>query len=347
MTCSSLCQTQPGTCRAQRIVKLLGTGSGSDTLCDILDRVFFKLQKQLEQHPLGEFDMDPDVSPDTQPHTDEDDSDFGPELLAVSALDKLVNSPPPSHPPPKRGKRVRLIPDDETCQAGATLTGLGAIAHSPRADSSMPEDAAANGEPAQQQQKKKRGRPKGSKNKSKAEADTEAAGAASAADSAPKGRTAERPPGKKRKKASAAGPSDPSELLHRSDSVTSPVLASSSPQAAVPSPETDVPHDRGQQSGSHPPPRSSSLHALAASIAASVRLPPLSKQQPAKQAQQPIQQLPQQASRQLQEQHQPTDAVTTAAAEAAPTNVAAKPDTEYLHSAMATIHALLDRSDTD
>ena len=323
------------------------------------------LQKQLEQHPLGEFDINPDISPGTHPNSDEDDSDFGPELLAVSALDKLVNSPPPSHPPPKRGKRVRFSPDDETCQAGATLTGLGAVPHSPRADSSVPEGATSNGDLAQQQQqqKKKPGRPKGSKNKRKAEAASEAAGAAPVAESAPKGRTAERPSAKKRKKASGAGPPDPPELLHRSGSVTSPVSASSSQQAAVPIPETSASHDRGQQTGSHPLPRSSSLHALAASIAASVRLPPLSKQQPAQQAQQrakqaqqaqqpaqqPLQQLPQQSSRQLQEhpQHQPMEAVITAAAEAAPANVAAKPDTEYLHSAMATIHALLDRSDSD
>ena len=287
--------------------------------------------------------MDHDISPGTQPHTDDDDSDFGPELLAVSALDQLVNSPPPSQPLSNQVNRVRFHADEATCQAGATLTGLGAVAHGLMAGFTALEETDANGGPAQQQ-KKKRGRPKGSKTKHKAEA----AGPASAADSAPKGRTPGRPPAKKRKKASdqaAAGPSDPAELPH-SDSVDSPVCASSS-QTPRTSPQTSAPQAIGLQSRQGPPPRSS-LHSLAASIAASVRLPPLSKQQPAPQAQQPRQQLPQQSFQQRQQHHQqqPMGTLATAAA-AAPSNLAVEPDTEYIDSAMETIHDLLQRSDSD
>ena len=287
--------------------------------------------------------MDHDASPGTQPHTDDNDSDFGPELLAVRALDQLVNSPPPTHPLSNGFKGVRFHADEATCQAGVTLTGLGAAAHVPRAASTALEEAGANGGPAQQQ-KKKRGRPKGSKTKSKAEA----AGAASAADSVPKGRTPGRAPAKKRKKASdqtAAGPSDPAEL-HYSDTVDSPVRASSS-QAPMIRPETSAPQAIGLQSRQGPPPRSS-LHSLAASIAASVRLPPLSKQQPAPQPQQVRQQLPQRSFQQLQQhrQQQPMGALTTAA-EAAPSHHAAAPNTDYINDAMDTIRGLLGRSDSD
>ena len=275
---------------------------------------------------------------------DNEDSDFGPELLAVRALDQLVNSPPPSQPLSSQVKRVRFHADKATCQAGATLTGLGAVAHGPRAGFTALEEAGAAGGPAQQQ-KKKRGRPKGSKIKHKAEA----AGTASAADSAPKGRSPGQPPAKKRKKASdqtAAGPSDPDELHHHNDPVNSPVGASSS-QAPMTSLDPSAPQDLGPQSRQPPPPRSS-LDSVAASIAASMRLPPLSKRQPALQAQQPRQELPRHSSQQLQQhlQQQPKGALTTAAG-AAPSNSAAEPDTEYLQSAMDTIHEWLDRSDSD
>ena len=301
----------------------------------------FTLQRQLEQQPLGEFGMDHDAFPGNQPHTDNDDSDFGPELLAVSALDQLVNSPPPSQAPPNRVKRVRFHADEAACQAGATLTGLGAVAHGPRIGFTAPDETEATGGPAQQQTKK-RGRPKGSKNKCKAEA----AGAASDVDIAPKGTT--RPPAKKRKKASeqtAAGPSDPAELHHNAN--LNSLVRAPSLQAPMTSPEISVPQDIGLQSIPNPPPQSS-LHSLAASIAASARLPPLSKQRSALQAQQPGQQLPQSSSQQLQQhlQQQPMQASKTAA-EAAPSNVAARSDTGYLQSAMDTIHELLERSDSD
>ena len=295
------------------------------------------LQRQLEQGPFGEFDMDPDITPGIQPDTDNDDSGFG---LAVSALDQLVNSPPPSQPPSNQVKRVRFDADDAACQAGATLTGLEPVAHGPRANFAAPEETDINGGPAQQQ-KKKRGRPKGSKTKREAEA----AEAASFNVSAPKGRTPGRPPTKKRKKVSdqtAAGPSDTAEL-HHNDSVNSPVRASSS-QAPVTSPETSAPQDIDLQSRQGRPPRSS-LHSLAASIATSVRLPPISKQPPAPHAQQPRQQLPQQSSQQLQQhlQQQPMQALTSASEAAS----APKIETGYLQSAMATIHELLERSDSD
>lgn len=302
----------------------------------------FTLQRQLKQQPLGEFNMDHNAFPGSQPHTDDDDSDFGPELLAVSALDQLVNSPPPSQALTNRVKRVRFHADEAACQVGATLTGLGAVAHGPRIGFIAPDETEATGGPAQQQTKK-RGRPKGSKNKCKAEA----AGAASDADTAPKGTT--RPPAKKRKKASeqtAAGPSDPAELHHNAN-VNPPVCAPSS-QASMTSPEISVPQDIGPQSRPNPPPQSS-LHSLAASIAASARLPPLSKQsRPALQAQQPRQQLLQRSSQQLQQhlKQQPMQASKTAA-EAAPSTVAARSDTGYLQSAMDTIHELLERSDSD
>lgn len=310
-----------------------------------IQQFMFPLQRQLEQQPLGELvDMGCEISPGTQPHMNDDDSDFSPELLAVSALDQLVNSPPPSQPLSNQVKRVCFHADEATCQAGATLTGLGAVAHGSRADFTALEEADANGGPAQQQ-KKKRGRPKVSKTKRKAEA----AGAASAADSAPKDRSLGRPSAKKRKKGSdqtAAGPSDPAELHHHNDPVNSPVRASSS-QAPMTSLDTSAPQDTGPQSRQGPPP-SSSLQSLAASIAASVRLPPLSKQQSAPQAQQPRQQLPQQSAQQLQQhlQQQPKGTQTTAAG-AAPHNSAAEPDTEYLQSAMDTIHQWLERSDSD
>lgn len=88
--------------------------------------------------------MDLDIVSEAQQeetHGSDDDSDFGPEQLAVSALDDLARSPP-AWPPQtntatsvtaKMARRVRFQSDAEACQAGATLTGLGADAHGLRA----------------------------------------------------------------------------------------------------------------------------------------------------------------------------------------------------------------------
>ena len=133
----------------------------------------------------------------------------------------LLTLPLPANPcttqlPPPLPSRLGRFASSPTqaCQAEATLPGLGAAAHGPRAGFIACGGEGSQGSEAQQQsnQSKKRGRPKGSKNRSKPEAASEAAGAGPAADSAPKTKTPRRPSAKKRKKASdqaAEGPSEP------------------------------------------------------------------------------------------------------------------------------------------
>lgn len=319
--------------------EILIANAASEPLAGLVQSMVHAMQRQMEKQAENIADMDTDMPPASQPEADD-----GSDAEAVAGLTLLAGSLPAKRPAAagfaSQGKRVRFSPDSETLQAGATLTGLGVIAHGPRTSpkgpraSAQPSRTSTKGPRASpkgptasakgpapegleairakqqpDQLKKGRGRPKGAKNKPKPEAvlqsatSSEASGAMSPAESAPKPPKLPRPSAKKRKIAPGPGPSQnpaPPAKLHCSDSVTSPLCTSSSHKQAVPSLDVGASESTHQQAQGHPP--SSSVTSWA-DLAAAFSQPPPNRQQPSQQAQKLPRQLRHQSSK--QQPHQP------------------------------------------